>query len=85
MHLSDVRMNAPTSSIGTPRLTNRFRFSSRCCIQRLLTRKTRIEKYGRGKNTDFYGLPFFDIAPLNTDIFTILSQTVGQSTQMHAS
>jgi len=43
-----------------------------------LTRKTRIEKYGRGKNTDFYGLPFFDIAPLNTDIFTILSQTVGQ-------
>jgi len=50
-----------------------------------LTAKRRIEKYGRWKNTDFYGLPFFDIAPLNTDIFTILSQTVRQSTQMHAS
>jgi len=81
----DVRLNAPTSSIGTPCLTNLSRFSSRCCIQRLLTAKRRIEKYGRWKNTDFYGLPFFDIAPLNTDIFTILSQTVRQSTQMHAS
>lgn len=54
-------------------------------MQRLLTAKRRVEKYGYVKNTDFYGLSFFDIAPLNTDIFTILSQTVRQSTQMRAS
>ena len=43
------------------------------------------DRAGVGRVASRLGLSFFDIAPLNTDIFTILSQTVRQSTQMRAS
>ncbi|KAA3528653.1 hypothetical protein DXM29_07265 [Agrobacterium tumefaciens] len=59
--------------------------STPCTPSRLLTAKGRVEKCRNGKNTDFR-IPQLSVSRTKKpEIFIVVSQTAGQSTQMHAS